>query len=98
MTRCERTCCVRSDALNIEPHTTSKLGIDAPKKLAGEGFKRPSPLLIKMDETVKAKVKKLFESDATDAFRDGAKRRRVSGLQIERLEVRQAMAHGKSVI
>jgi len=51
-----------------------------------------------MDQTVKSKVKKLFEPDATDAFRDGAKRRRVSGLQTERLKVRQAIAHGKSVI
>jgi len=38
----------------------SKLGIDATKKLPGEGFKRPWPPLIKMDETVKAKVEKLF--------------------------------------
>ena len=28
----------------------SKLGIDATKKLPGEGFKRPWPPLIKMDE------------------------------------------------
>ena len=38
----------------------SKLGIDATKKTAGEGFKRPWPPLIKMDEAVKAKVEKLF--------------------------------------
>ncbi len=38
----------------------SKLGIDATKKLPGEGFKRPWPPLIKMDETVKAKVEKPF--------------------------------------
>lgn len=38
----------------------SKLGIDATKKLPGEGFKRPWPPLIKMDESVKAKVEKLF--------------------------------------
>jgi 4-hydroxy-3-polyprenylbenzoate decarboxylase len=38
----------------------SKLGIDATKKLPGEGFKRPWPPLIKMDEAVKAKVEKLF--------------------------------------
>ena len=31
----------------------SKLGIDATKKLPGEGFKRPWPPLIKMDEGVK---------------------------------------------
>jgi len=38
----------------------SKLGIDATKKLPGEGFKRPWPPLIKMDDAVKAKVDKLF--------------------------------------
>ncbi|MGD1087452.1 MAG: hypothetical protein ABR955_01825 [Verrucomicrobiota bacterium] len=39
----------------------SKLGIDATKKLPGEGFKRPWPPLIKMDESVKAKVEQLFK-------------------------------------
>ncbi len=39
----------------------SKLGIAATKKLPGEGFKREWPPLIKMDESVKAKVKQLFE-------------------------------------
>ncbi|HXF09525.1 MAG TPA: UbiD family decarboxylase [Desulfuromonadaceae bacterium] len=38
----------------------SKLGIDATKKLPGESFKRAWPPLIKMDESVKAKVEKLF--------------------------------------
>ena len=38
----------------------SKLGIDATKKLPGEGFKRPWPPLIKMDGAVKAKVEKPF--------------------------------------
>jgi len=38
----------------------SKLGIDATKKLPGEGFKRPWPPLIKMDAAVKAKVAKLL--------------------------------------
>ena len=40
----------------------SKLGIDATKKLPGEGFKRAWPPLIKMDEAVKAKVEKLLKS------------------------------------
>jgi 4-hydroxy-3-polyprenylbenzoate decarboxylase len=40
----------------------SKLGIDATKKIPGEGFKRAWPPLIKMDEAVKAKVEKLFGS------------------------------------
>ena len=38
----------------------SKLGIDATKKLSGEGFKRTWPPLIKMDEAVKAKIDSLF--------------------------------------
>jgi 4-hydroxy-3-polyprenylbenzoate decarboxylase len=38
----------------------SKLGIDATKKIPGEGFKRLWPPLIKMDAAVKAKVEKLF--------------------------------------
>ena len=38
----------------------SKLGIDATKKIRGEGFKRPWPPLIKMDEAVNAKVERLF--------------------------------------
>jgi 4-hydroxy-3-polyprenylbenzoate decarboxylase len=38
----------------------SKLGIDATKKLPGEGHKRGWPPLIKMDAAVKAKVGKLF--------------------------------------
>jgi len=40
----------------------SKLGIDATKKLPGEGHKRVWPPLIKMDAAVKAKVEKLFGS------------------------------------
>lgn len=38
----------------------SKLGIDAMKKLPGEGFKRAGLPLIKVDEAVKAKVNQLF--------------------------------------
>jgi 4-hydroxy-3-polyprenylbenzoate decarboxylase len=38
----------------------SKLGIDATRKLAGEGFKRPWPPLITMDVAVKAKIDSLF--------------------------------------
>jgi hypothetical protein len=36
--------------------------LNATKKLLGEGFKRPCPPLIKMDESVKAKVEKLFRA------------------------------------
>jgi 4-hydroxy-3-polyprenylbenzoate decarboxylase len=36
------------------------MGIDATRKLAGEGFKRPWPPLIKMDEAVKQKINQLF--------------------------------------
>ena len=38
----------------------SKLGIDATKKIPGEGFKRPWPPLIKMDKEVQKKVDALF--------------------------------------
>ncbi len=42
----------------------SKLGIDATKKIPGEGFKRPWPPLIKMDEAVRKKVNSLFVNAA----------------------------------
>jgi 4-hydroxy-3-polyprenylbenzoate decarboxylase len=51
---------------DVLDHATSeiglgtKLGFDATKKLPGEGFKRPWPPLIQMDEAVKATVEKLF--------------------------------------
>jgi 4-hydroxy-3-polyprenylbenzoate decarboxylase len=38
----------------------AKLGIDATKKLPGEGFKRPWPPLIRMDDAVKKKIDHLF--------------------------------------
>ncbi len=53
-----------SDALD---HATSefamgsKLGIDATKKLSGEGFKREWPPLIRMDEAVKRRVDEFYE-------------------------------------
>jgi 4-hydroxy-3-polyprenylbenzoate decarboxylase len=48
-----------SDVLNhatSEIASGSKLGIDATKKLPGEGFKRPWPPLIKMDEYVRRRI------------------------------------------
>ena len=48
------------DHVTSEIASGSKLGIDATKKLAGEGFKRAWPPLSKMDAAVKAKVGKLF--------------------------------------
>jgi len=53
---------------DVLDHATSeiaigtKLGIDATKKLPGEGFKRAWPPLIKMDEAVKARVQKFFKT------------------------------------
>jgi 4-hydroxy-3-polyprenylbenzoate decarboxylase len=41
-------------------------GIDATKKLPGEGFKRPWLPLIKMDAAVKAKVEKLLSRHKAD--------------------------------
>jgi 4-hydroxy-3-polyprenylbenzoate decarboxylase len=37
----------------------SKLGLDATRKMPGEGFKRPWPPLIKMDDAVRAQVERL---------------------------------------
>ena len=48
------------DHATSEIASGSKLGIDATKKLSGEGFKRTWPPLIKMDAVVKAKMEKLF--------------------------------------
>jgi 4-hydroxy-3-polyprenylbenzoate decarboxylase len=48
------------DHATSEIASGSKLGIDATKKLPGEGFKRPWPPLIKMDESVKARVTKIL--------------------------------------
>jgi 4-hydroxy-3-polyprenylbenzoate decarboxylase len=47
------------DHATSEIASGSKLGIDATKKHPGEGFKRPWPPLIKMDEAVKAQVEKI---------------------------------------
>jgi 4-hydroxy-3-polyprenylbenzoate decarboxylase len=53
---------------DVLDHATSefaigtKMGIDATKKLPGEGFKREWPPLIKMDEAVRKKIDLLFPS------------------------------------
>ena len=55
---------------DVLDHATSeiaigtKLGIDATRKLAGKGFKRPLPPLIKMSEEVRQKVDALFKSNS----------------------------------
>lgn len=49
------------DHATSEIASGSKLGIDATKKLPGEGFKRAWPPLIKMDEAVKAKVESILK-------------------------------------
>ena len=38
---------------------SSKLGVDATKKIPGEGFKRAWPPLIKMDDAVRKKIDSL---------------------------------------
>ena len=48
------------DQATSEIASGSKLGIDATKKMAGEGFKRAWPPLIKMDAAVKAKVEQIL--------------------------------------
>ncbi len=55
---------------DVLDHATSeiavgtKLGIDATRKLPGEGFKRPWPPLIRMSEDVRRKMDALFKTDA----------------------------------
>jgi len=44
----------------------SNLGIDATKKLPGEGFRREWPPLIKMDDTVRKKIDSLFNTPGTE--------------------------------
>ncbi|MFN3408832.1 MAG: menaquinone biosynthesis decarboxylase [Limisphaerales bacterium] len=62
----QRDCLFTKGPADVLDHATSeiaigsKLGIDATKKLPGEGFKRPWPPLIKMDETVRKKIDALF--------------------------------------
>ena len=48
------------DHATSEIASGSKLGIDATKKLAGEGFKRQWPPLIKMSDDVRKKIDSLF--------------------------------------
>lgn len=45
----------------------TKMGIDATRKVLGEGFKRPWPPIIAMDAAVKARVDTLFASRPLDA-------------------------------
>ena len=58
----QRDCLFTRGPADVLDHATSqlgistKLGIDATRKLPGEGFQRPWPPLIKMDEDVKARV------------------------------------------
>ncbi len=52
------------DHATSEIASGSKLGIDATKKIPGEGFKRAWPPLIKMDENIRKKVDALFGGKA----------------------------------
>jgi 4-hydroxy-3-polyprenylbenzoate decarboxylase len=51
------------DHATSEIATGTKPGIDATRKLAGEGFKRPWPPLIKMSEEVRRKIDALFKTN-----------------------------------
>jgi len=51
------------DHATCEIANGSKLGIDATRKLAGEGFKRPWPPLIRMSEEVRRKIDALFKAN-----------------------------------
>ena len=50
------------DHATSEIASGSKLGIDATKKIRGEGFKRPWPPLIKMDAAVQKRIDVLFQN------------------------------------
>jgi 4-hydroxy-3-polyprenylbenzoate decarboxylase len=62
----QRDCIFTKGPADVLDHATTdqgigtKMGIDATRKLPGEGFKRAWPPLIKMDEAVKAKLQELF--------------------------------------
>jgi 4-hydroxy-3-polyprenylbenzoate decarboxylase len=51
------------DHATSEIASGSKIGFDATKKLAGEGFKRSWPPLIRMNEEVRRKLDALFGPD-----------------------------------
>ena len=51
------------DHATSEIPSGSELGMDATKKLPGEGFRRPWPPLITMDEVTQKKIDALFRAD-----------------------------------
>jgi 4-hydroxy-3-polyprenylbenzoate decarboxylase len=55
------------DHATSEIASGSKMGFDATKKIPGEGFKRPWPPLIKMDESVRKKIDSLFGNESPQA-------------------------------
>lgn len=71
----QRDCLFTRGPADVLDHATSavglgtKLGIDATKKLPGEGFHRPWPPLIKMDPAVKARVEKLLRAQGQTDLR-----------------------------
>ncbi len=67
----QRDCLFTKGPADVLDHATSamaigtKLGIDATKKLPGEGFNRPWPPLIQMDPLVRARVDQLLGAKPT---------------------------------
>ena len=67
----QRDCIFTKGPADVLDHATSaigigtKLGMDATRKLPGEGFQRPWPLLIKIDAAVRAKGEKIFNLPRT---------------------------------
>ena len=59
------------DHATSEIASGSKLGIDATKKIPGEGFKRAWPPLIKMDEAVRSKIDALLNVAGAGDHRRG---------------------------
>lgn len=62
----QRDCLFSRGPADVLDHATTeiargtKLGIDATRKLAGEGFHRPWPPLIRMDPAIREKIDRLF--------------------------------------
>jgi 3-polyprenyl-4-hydroxybenzoate decarboxylase len=88
---------------DVLDHATSeiaigtKLGIDATHKLAGEGFKRPWPPLIKMDETVRKKIDALCNrrNGSTRAYACRFRRPRRNHVRTTPISVREALTDAR---
>ena len=61
------------DHATSEIASGSKPGLDATKKLPGEGFKRPWPPLIRMHENMRKQIDALFGADGENEITSSPK-------------------------